>query len=1104
MVGVHHTSIGQKTVYGIRSAGHHFHSCSPMNTRPGPVIAIIGITMLGILVMTGFAQDARTPGDEPSKVTDTIGGSVVDEEGIPVEGATVEIYVQATQEIFATSVLPANFNNRLSCVTDAEGTWHIGKVPIGVVPDTSQNSRTGKDTYRFYVTHPQYLFAEFSSNTERFFGTDAEFRQQKAKFVLKRGHVMRGMVRDEDGLGVPGVTIQRFLDVLARPDPSATTDAHGRYVLKAARPGNLWMHVRSEGYALLHQKANVSGDATLDFVLKPANTVISKLRDESGKPLTRGWVNFMPEGSTGRPDRIMLVRADHNGIITWDQAPAGESVAIASAEGFQPQTKKIKPGEEAEFILSPQPRQPTITLKVTDAGTGKPLTDCVVSTGTLVSGSRTPYWPSWQPKSTGDPIRPSTAPGEFRARIDANYGAYELMFRVKRDGYAPVITAPVNPKKGNATVNVALREQPYCQVSVLKKDGSPAANAGVYVCWRGNAMELTDFALDRTEYSNRYLELALATGEDGRCAIPPSGDDATVLVAHEDGYASATYGELRKNGAMKLLPYGRVEAIVKKDGRPAPNVKFQYQGSMPLPNSRTVMLTVSCESDAEGRIALPRVFPTQQARLFESLPPLHAGEDRALIMFTETKSIGGEQTAHFDLEARGSVARTITGRFTLRDGGTFAMPIRGGSKVSLRRADGTLSYMAEFYREGRFECGAVLPGSYRMRFPNYSDGPFRYAFPGGSEWAVTIPPAAPGEEGKPFDLGNLVVEDRQNAPQKVASTNGRAELVVRVLKEGKPVLDDQTLVLAVSGESTLKAKAKDGVFRCTVRAGAQTLQVGYCAQDGVRWFSPLTHTNMSSDAGTEVTVSLVPGIRVAGRVADEVSRPIKDAQVSVYVSTVEEYAFARLLWIDSTPLREDGSFEFPSLPPGIVRFHVVGEEWMSLVRADGGRRGRPWLAGVITKPSDDLVIPMERTGTCEVTVLNAQGSPVASASVFATPSLLLEGIGTLVPGVSRRLSLEEVLAQKPANPLDAKAIKDRRAAMDESMQQFHILTGNLRKPSRILTDAQGRATIRGVPPSVAGSSVSAYLPTGPMRIKRVPLDPIKPGETTQITISLDP
>ena len=902
---------------------------------------------------------------------------------------------------------------------------------------------------------------------------------------------------------MPGVTVQRYLDVLARPDPSATTDAHGRYVLKAARPGNLWMHVRSEGYALLHQKTNVSGDATFDFTLRPANTVIIKLRDESGKPLSRGWVNFMPEGSSARADRIMLVRADFNGIVTWDQALAGESVAIASAEGFQSETKKVQPGEEAVFTLRPQPRQPTITVKVTDAGTGQPLAGCVVSTGTLLSGSRPPYWPSWQPKSTGDPIRPSTAPGEFRARLDMNYSVYELMFRVKRDGYAPVITAPVDPKKGNATVSVALREQPFCQVSVLKKDGSPAANAGVYVCWRGNAMELTDFALDRTEYSNRYLELALATAEDGRCAIPPYGDDATVLVAHEDGYATATYGELRKNGAMNLQPYGRVEAIVKKDGRPAPNVKFQYQGSMPLPNSRTVMLTVSCESDAEGRIALPRVFPTQQARLCESLPPLHAGEDRELIVFTEAKSIGGEQTVHFDLEARGSAARTIKGRFTLRDGGTFAMPIRGGSKVSLRRADGALSYLTEFYREGRFECGAVLPGSYRLRFPNYSSGPFRYAFPGGGDWAVIIPPAAPGEEGQPFDLGNLVVEDRQNALPKSSTARGPVELAVRVLRDGRPVLDDRTVVLAIAGESNLKVTAREGIFRCMVRAGVKTLQVGYCAPDGVCWFSPLTTTNVSGDAPAEITVSLQPGIRVAGRVSDEAPRPIKNAQIAVYVSTAEESGLGRLHWIDSIPLREDGSFEFASLPGGSVRFHVVGEEWMSLVTPDVYKRNRPWLAGVITQPRDDLVIPMQRTGTCEVTVLAAQGGPVSGATVFASPSLLMEGPGNFLPRKNPRRSLHELLAEKH-NPSDATAILERQAAMEEVLQDMNIRMGSLRKPLRIVTDAQGHATIRGVPPSANGSSVSVYRPGGAMRSKRVPLEPIKPGESAQLTITLDP
>jgi hypothetical protein len=865
------------------------------------------------------------------------------------------------------------------------------------------------------------------------------------------------------------------------------------------------MHVRGDGYALLHQRADIMADATLDFVLKPANTVTAKLRDERGRPLSRGWVNFIPEGSSGvRADRIMLVRADHNGVVTWGQAPAGESVAVACMDGFEPLTKKIKTGEEVEFTLRAQPRLPTITLKVTDADTGKPLPDCAVSTGTLVSGSRPPYWPSWQPKSTGDPIRPSTARGEFRARLDSNYAAYELMFCVKHDGYAPVITAPVDPKKGSATVRVALRAQQHCEVSVVKKDGSPAANAGIYLCWRGNAMELTDFALDRTEYSNRYLEQALATGEDGRCAIPPYGDDATVLVAHEEGYATAAYGDLRKNGVMKLRPYGCVEALVKKDGTPAANVKFHYQGSMNLPNSRSVMLTVSCESDAEGRIALSRVFPTQQGRLCESLPPLHPGEDRALIAFTETKMIAGEETVHFDLESRGGVARTVTGRFILRDGGTFSMPSRGGSTIYLRRGDGALSYSTEFFREGAFECGAVLPGTYRLRFPSYSSGPFRYEFPGGGEWAVTVPPEAPGEKGKPFDLGDIEVEDRQNVPRKTGKASGPAELAIRVLRDGKPVIDDQTTVLAIAGVTNAKVTFKEGVFKASVRPGANTLQVAHRTKDGVCWFSPVTTTNVRVGEPSEAVVSLQKGICVAGRVADEVPRPIKNAQIAVYASGLDDSGPSKLSWIDAIALREDGSFEFSSLPPGNISFHVVGDEWISQVKTDEFKRSRAWSAGVISGERRDLVIPMERTGVCEITVLDSQGNPVAGASVYASPGLLLVALGNLMPGQSRRLSLEEVLAQKAPNPADRKAVIEHQAAMEESMELFRILTGSLRRPSRILTDAQGHATVRGVPPSANGSFVNVYLPGGALRTKRVPLDPIKPGETARLTITLDP
>jgi hypothetical protein len=272
----------------------------------------------------------------------------------------------------------------------------------------------------------------------------------------------------------------------------------------------------------------------------------------------------------------------------------------------------------------------------------------------------------------------------------------------------------------------------------------------------------------------------------------------------------------------------------------------------------------------------------------------------------------------------------------------------------------------------------------------------------------------------------------------------------------------------------------------------------------VCWFSPITTANARSGATSEITVSLQPGVRVAGRVSDEVPRPIKDAQIAVYTSGPEAFGFSQLSWMDAVPLGEDGTFEFPSLPAGSLRFHVVSEEWVSEVQTDEFKRTRPWSAGTITQDRSGLVIPMERTGACEITVLDAQGTAVAGASAYVSSRAFFGGLGNLMPGQNRRLSLDEVLTQKIPNPGDLKAVVDHQAAMEEAMRQFHILAGALRPPSRIATDAQGHAMLRGIPPGADGSSISVFLRGSPLRTKRIPLDPIKPGETAQITIRMDP
>ena len=1158
-------------------------------------VGLAGISTLVFLAMAGFSQDAPAPGVKASLSADTIGGVIVDEQGQPIAGAKIEVDVSRTRNKFKQSVLPPNFKDPAPVQTDAAGRWQVTGVLPGVVPETPQHNGEGKDTYRFYITHPDFLFLECSSMGP-FFGDDAAFRQQTARLVLKSGHVMRGMVRDEQGHGIAGATIQRNYGALSREDPSATTDAEGRYELKAARPEDLVMRVRAKGFALHQQRVDVKGDITLDFTLKPAKKLTLRLRDENNQPVTKGYVNFMP---AGKGDRLWWANPDKDGLVTWAEAPAEEVTAVVVMNGFESVTKKVTAGAEIALSLAAKVPLPAITLQVSAAGTGTPLVGCTVTTGIYHRDSSDPRSVSWLEERTGEPMKPGTAVGDYVGRITENYQKYLLVFCVRREGHAPVITAPVDPKKGDATLSVKLQEREPAPVAVLTAQGTPAVKADVYVTWQDRGISLTDFELRRGIQRNEHLEFTGSTAEDGQCTIPACTDDASVLVVHESGFASAVYADLVKEGAIKLQPFGKVEATVKKDGKPAPGAKFEYQGSMALPGQRYVMLTLSCVSDAQGRIVLPRVFPALQAHLSEELPPAREGRSRVVVRSNDYKPTVSGKTTTFDLEAKGSVVRPVTGLFVLEDGTSLKPAERERLSVWLMHADPGaqgIPAMAEVGIDGRFHFEPVPPGNYELVLPRSGNKPNRYAFPENRGWKVTVPQAGPEEEGKSFNLGQIKLVDRDSQPVlqapdgkalfriRVRDRNGKpisgakvefvsarldsslgaafglsalgepkdlpaahsdaeglvqmttparsldgsavigmqtavtaegyvptsnaeplanrestvtletaAQLAIQVTHDGKPLLDDRVVIVTGGlswGRAALfspDAAIQSHVTR-TARPGKRFVQAGFLTADGKAIFSPVIHAELKEGSMTKLTAPLQPGIRVAGKVDDQMPRPIREARIEVYVSPLHDGASSGIWWSDWKPLNEDGSFEFLSLPPGQVSFQVIGDGWISPLKADGQLRSRPWIAGAIDQSRDDLVIPMERTASCEVTVLDAQGKPAPGATVAASPNFSYDGFG------NRLLAIGLITLAQQLGPRDTSFDRDLMNSMWERY--------------KAVTDDQGRAVVHGLPAQTRWESLSVYPPgIDPSKLSKMPkrqgVDSLKSGETTKITLKLD-
>ena len=257
-------------------------------------------------------------------------------------------------------------------------------------------------------------------------------------------------------------------------------------------------------------------------------------------------------------------------------------------------------------------------------------------------------------------------------------------------------------------------------------------------------------------------------------------------------------------------------------------------------------------------------------------------------------------------------------------------------------------------------------------------------------------------------------------------------------------------------------------------------------------------------------LEMKPGIRLEGRIDDQVPRPVKNGRVLISVRPKEFPAWlvpedtgdlfkkygSFHFWKSYRPIAEDGSFVFESIPPGEVDVIVHGDGFASksigqiknriTVNAqthttklvDGPSFGIPQPFPLVA-PITKIEVVTELTATLELTAKTKWGKPVEGATVYLNPNVLRMQTGIFG---QVHISNEEPFR----NPVELPKI-----------------------PYSATTDKNGVAVIRNVPGITRGMDV--YHPQF-----QVPLQEPKgwrdryirvkfsPGTTNKIELTLEP
>jgi RNA polymerase sigma factor (sigma-70 family) len=711
---------------------------------------------------------------DPAEV---MGGTVQDEQGHPIAGAKVRIWLNQT------SAQPRNLRESVNIgvsdpiTTDASGRWRLAMLPLTFTAD---------DRLSFQLSHLDYVSDVHEPGRPN--PALKDLRTESAILVMAKGVPVRGSVVDPAGNPVEGAPVSLAWRP-TNPDVRYTTrtDAAGRFAFEHARAGEQAVCVQADRLAPYIADIVARPDMKpMTIRLQPARVIQGRVVDRRDQPFEGVTIRVAEWRNSGLLD--WNTRTDLQGHFRWEGAPSDKITLVAHWQGVGSMSIPVAAdANPAEVVVVTKAWR--LRGTVVDAATGRPVPRIRVirgSTGTSTNavdprfpnGRERPQW-WYEDAQTFDG-------GQFVFDVQQyDHPRPPAPFvRVEAEGYTPLISrAPWNNQE-NLTWDVRLEPGPSVS-GVVRLPGGPQVNgANVILVTPSEDATVRNGRLDleHTHADRRR------TGPDGKFWFARPDEPFLVAVLSHSGFAIRTAKEMAASQDILLQPWGRIAGILRIGRMPGAGEEVVADGPYARYGVMPLSFPYETTTDDQGRFVLDRVIPGGLI-LGRRVRTLNGMTYNSHLAYLESTPRG---TASLTVGATG---RPLVGRLILPPNtGPLIGFTSGWALMNLERpsphpkdfltwgSPRIMAWLGEFYQteagrayfrqgrtyaagiapDGTFRIENVEPGSYELKLaaPHIQIGEQGKTWgrlSGNARREVVVPEALDGRSDDPIDLGRIEV-----------------------------------------------------------------------------------------------------------------------------------------------------------------------------------------------------------------------------------------------------------------------------------------------------------------------------------------------------------